>query len=152
MFDDFDQRILRTLQRRGNATNAELAEAIGISTSQAGRRKARLEVEGVIEAYEARLDPQKLGLGIQAFVQISLSTHSQETAKALHEYLVAQDEIVNIWTMTGSADYLLQVFCHDLGALNDLVHGKLLAHDRIARVESQIVMNQLKRRGALPVG
>lgn len=149
--DDFDRRILTYLQEKGDATNAELGEQVHISTSQAGRRKARLEEEKVIEGYRARLNPRALGLTIQAFIQISLNTHSRDIAVALHEFLFGQANIVNIWTMTGKADYLLQVYCRDLRELNFLILDVLLGHENITHVESQVVMNHLKSDCKLPV-
>ena len=151
MKDDFDRRLLKRLQAGGNATNAELAEACGMSVSQAGRRRARLEADGVIEGYRARLSATKLGLDIQAMIQISLNHHSRDAADQLHRHLASRDEIVNIWSLTGSADYLLQVFCRDLPALNRLVHDGLLAQPAISHVETKIVMEQIKSGTALPL-
>ncbi|WP_343564998.1 Lrp/AsnC family transcriptional regulator [Kiloniella sp. b19] len=151
MLDNFDRKILKYLQIKGDATNAELGEEIGISASQAGRRKARLEGDGVISGYRARIQKAAVNLNIQAFIQLSLNTHSKSNAEILHSFLMTQENIVNIWTMTGRADYLLQVFCRDLNELNHLVHDVLLSHENIAHVESQIVMNHLKSDGHLPV-
>ena len=149
--DDFDLRLLRRLQTNGNATNAELAEASGMSVSQAGRRRARLEADGVIEGYRARLSRQALGLDIQAMIEISLNHHSRDSAEQLHNYLANQPEIVNIWSVTGRADYLLQVFCSTLAALNRLVQDGLLTQPSISHVESKIVMEQIKSGTNLPL-
>ena len=151
MFDEFDRRLIKRLQARGNATNAELAEASGMSVSQAGRRRARLEADGVIEGYRARLSRQALGLEIQAMIEISLNHHSRESADKLRRYLANQAEIVNIWSVTGRADYLLQVFCRNLAALNRLVQDELLTQPAISHVESKIVMEQIKSGTALPL-
>jgi len=151
MIDDFDRRLLKRLQTKGNATNAELGEASGMSVSQAGRRRARLEAEGVIEGYRARLSRRALGLEIQAMIEISLNHHSRASADQLHSYLANQPEIVNIWSLTGRADYLLQVFCRNLAALNRLVHDGLLTQPAISHVESKIVMDQIKSGTALPL-
>lgn len=151
MHDEFDRRLLKRLQSKGNATNAELAEASGMSVSQAGRRRARLEADGVIEGYRARLSRRALGLEIQAMIEISLNHHSRESASRLHSYLADQKEIVNIWSLTGRADYLLQVFCHNLAALNRLVQDGLLTQPAISHVESKIVMEQIKSGTALPI-
>jgi DNA-binding Lrp family transcriptional regulator len=56
-----------------------------------------------------------------------------------------------VWTLTGEADYLLRVWCADLPALNRLVQDRLLRHPAVARVQSQIVMEQLKPDAGLPV-
>ncbi|MGC6536950.1 MAG: Lrp/AsnC family transcriptional regulator [Candidatus Puniceispirillaceae bacterium] len=149
--DSFDQNLLMLLQQKGNATNAELGKASALSLSQAGRRRQKLEDDGVIAGYHASLSPEKCGLAIQAFIQISLNHHSREGAENLHHYLAHQPEIVNIWSLTGSADYLLQVFCKNLPDLNRLVHDELLGQAAITHVESKIVMSHIKANAPLPL-
>jgi DNA-binding Lrp family transcriptional regulator len=62
-----------------------------------------------------------------------------------------QPQIVAAWTLTGEADYIFRVFCVDLSALNSLIQDVLLPHPFIGRVQSQIVMNQMKDDTALPL-
>ena len=61
-----------------------------------------------------------------------------------------EPEIVSAWTLTGEADYLLRVFCADLAALNRLIHQVILPDPAVARVQSQIVMDQFKPDAPLP--
>ncbi len=123
---------------------------LNLSASQAGRRRQKLEVNGVIESYTARLDPRRLGLHVQGFVQVHLGTHGPDHSKSFARLVATRPEIVSAWTMTGDADYLLRVYCADLPALNRLIHDVLLPHKAVSRVHSQIVMDQLKRDGPLP--
>jgi len=148
--DDTDKRLLAALQKDAHLTAHELGETLNLSPSQAGRRRQKLEAEGVIRNYTARLDPRRLGLAVQGFVQVHLGTHGAEHATAFARLVATRPEIVSAWTMTGDADYLLRVYCEDLPALNRLIHEVLLAHKAVARVHSQIVMDQLKRDGPLP--
>ncbi|NVK29531.1 MAG: Lrp/AsnC family transcriptional regulator [Gammaproteobacteria bacterium] len=149
--DQIDKKILEILQKRGNTTNAELGEACFISTSQAGRRRQRLEQLGTLQRYQAKLSPKAIGLGVQAFIQVSMKAHSAEAATEFQTLLDARPEIINLWTITGAADYLLQVYCQDLEALNDLVHHFLLRAPSVTHVESQIVMNHLLKDRGLPL-
>ncbi|MCC1491531.1 Lrp/AsnC family transcriptional regulator [Cognatishimia sp. F0-27] len=151
-FDPTDIALLAHLQRNGTATSAELGAALNLSASQAGRRRQRLEETGVIRGYGARLDPLRLGLTVQAFVQVGLDRHSAEHGASIARLLRTRAEIVSAWTMTGEADYLLRVYCEDLTALNRLIHEVLLAHPAVARVQSQIVMDQTKPDAPLPIG
>lgn len=80
-----------------------------------------------------------------------MGTHNPEGARSFKRLLEALPEVINAWTLTGEADYLLRVWCADLGALNRLIHDRLLPHPAVARVQSQIVMDQLKQAAALPV-
>ena len=148
--DDTDLRLLDALQRNAHLTAQELGEALNLSASQAGRRRQRLESEGYIRSYTARLDPLKMGLNVQGFVQVHLSTHGPEHSRSFARLMATQPEIVSAWTMTGDADYLLRVYCEDLPGLNRLIHDVLLPHPAVSRVHSQIVMDQLKRDGPLP--
>ena len=150
MLDDADLRLLSALQKNAHLTAQELGEQLNLSASQAGRRRQRLEAEGYISSYTARLDPLKLGLNVQGFIQVHLSTHGPEHSRSFAQLLSTRQEIVSAWTMTGDADYLLRVYCEDLPHLNRLIHEVLLPHAAVSRVHSQIVMDQLKRDGPLP--
>jgi len=83
-------------------------------------------------------------------VQVQLGTHGPDQSNSFARLIATQPEITSAWTMTGEADYLLRVFCEDLPALNRLIHEILLPHPAVARVQSQIVMDQLKRDAPLP--
>lgn len=148
--DQTDKRLLAALQANAHLTAQDLGETLNLSPSQAGRRRQRLEAEGVIQRYTAQLDPPRLGLAVQGFVQVHLGTHGPEHSSSFARLIAGRVEIVSAWTMTGDADYLLRVYCEDLPALNRLIHEVLLPHKAVARVHSQIVMDQLKRDGPLP--
>ena len=148
--DETDTRLLAALQKDAHLTAQELGEALNLSPSQAGRRRQRLEAGGIIEGYRARLSAPRLGLQVQAFVQVQMATHSPDKVKGFTRILSTRPEVTSAWTLTGEADYLLRVYCEDLSALNSLLHEVLLPHPAVARVQSQIVMDQLKRDGPLP--
>ena len=149
--DQTDIALLRILQRDAQASSATLGEALHLSASQAGRRRQRLEEAGLIAGYRARLDPARLGLTVQAFVQVQLARHGATEAADFAKLLDRREEITSAWTMTGEADYLLRVWSPDLPALHRLIHGVLLAHPLVARVHSQIVMDQPKDDSPLPI-
>ncbi len=150
MLDDTDSRLLAALQKNAHLTAQELGEMLNLSPSQAGRRRQRLEAEGYIEGYAARLCPAQLGLAVQAFVQVQMATHAPEQVKGFARTVACRPEIVSAWTLTGEADYLLRVYCADLAALNRLIHQVILPDPAVARVQSQIVMDQFKPDAPLP--
>lgn len=149
--DPTDVALLTELQKNAQATAQELSDRLNLSASQIGRRRQRLEESGIIQSYRARLDPARLGLDVQAFVQVQLDRHGAEQGAGFTSLLRRRDEVTAAWTMTGEADYLLRVYCPDLASLNRLIHEVLLAHPAVARVHSQIVMDQPKADGPLPV-
>jgi DNA-binding Lrp family transcriptional regulator len=151
MLDDIDKRLLAELQQNAQLTSQELSERLNLSPSQIGRRRQRLEADGLIRAYGAKLDAERLGFAVQAFVQVQMTRHGAEAARDFSRLIALQPEVVSAWTLTGEADYLLRVYCADLSALHRLIHEVLLAHSTVARVQSQIVMNQLKQDAPLPI-
>lgn len=150
--DHIDSRLLAALQKNAHLTAQELGTLLNLSASQAGRRRQRLEEQGIVKAYTARLDPQKLGLAVQSFVQVEMASHAPEAARAFSVLIETQPQVISAWTLTGAADYLLRVYCADLTALNHLIHEVLLPHPSVSRVQSQIVMNQMKADAPLPMG
>ena len=151
MLDPTDSRLLAEVQRNAMLTAQDLGERLNLSASQAARRRAKLEADGLITGYAAKLAPAKLGLTVQAFVQVQMAAHSPEAAKGFLRLISTLPEIVACWTLTGEADYLLRVWCADLPALNTLIHHRLLPNPAVARVQSQIVMDQPKADSGLPV-
>ena len=149
--DDTDSRLLTALQQDAQATAEKLGEVLNLSASQVGRRRQRLEADGYIKGYRAHLAPLKLGLQVQAFVSVQMATHAPDQVKTFVRILETRPEITSAWTLTGEADYLLRVYCGNLAALNSLIHQVLLPHPAVARVQSQIVMDQLKADAPLPI-
>ena len=150
MLDQTDTALLAALQANAQSTAQELADKLSLSASQIGRRRQRLEAEGFIDGYTARLDPMRIGLTVQAFIQVHLASHGPEQSQGFARLCRTRPEITSAWTMTGDADYLLRVYAQDLSRLNALIHEILLPHPAVARVQSQIVMDQLKSDAPLP--
>ncbi|MGB2357775.1 MAG: Lrp/AsnC family transcriptional regulator [Paracoccaceae bacterium] len=150
MIDNMDKALLAAVQRDSQLTAQDLGELLNLSPSQAARRRQKLESEGYISGYRAHINAEKLGLQVQAFIQVQLSTHGPKQGRAFSRMLSTRPEIVAAWTLTGEADYMLRVFCSDLKALNVLVQDILLPLPMVLRVQSRIVMDQIKADAPLP--
>ena len=152
MLDSTDLKLLTALQENATSTAQELSDKLNLSASQIGRRRQRLEDAGYIVGYFAHLSPERLGLDVQAFVQVSMAGHTTDNARRFQHLVQHMPEVVSLWTLTGEADYMLRVFCPSLAALNTLVHDVFLPHEAVARVQTNIVMEQIKKDTGLPVG
>ncbi len=148
--DETDSRLLAALQKNAQQTSQQLGDLLNLSPSQAGRRRQRLETEGYIEGYAARVSAQRLGLGVQAFVQVQMATHEPGQVAEFVRLIDTRPEITSAWILTGEADYLLRIYCANLGELNKLIQETLLPNPAVARVQSRIVMDQRKADGPLP--
>lgn len=151
MPDNTDSRLLYAVQRNAHLTTQDLGEILALSPSQAGRRRQMLENEGYIQDYRATVSPEKLGLSVEAFIQVTMASHDPAVAQDFATLISNVEEIVGSWTLTGPSDYLLRVYCSDLKALNHIVHNILLPHPAVAQVQSQIVMDRIKADSPLPV-
>jgi len=149
--DRIDLALLAELQRVGRITNAELAERVHLSASAALRRVQRLEREGVIGGYRAELDPERLGLGLQAFVRVQLSQHDAEAIDAFTAHINQWDEVVACHALTGDMDYLLQVVVRDLEHFSRFLLDRLLNQAGVADVNSSFVLRTVKANRGLPL-
>ncbi len=151
MLDETDKRLLDLLQQDAQMTAQELADRLGLSASQCSRRRVRLESEGIVRTTRAMLDPERIGLSVQAFVQVTMASHTRENAVDFERLIRVTPSLTGAWTLTGEADYLLRIYCEDLGDLNRIVQEILLPHPAVSRVQSQIVMDTLKSDAPLPL-
>jgi len=88
--DPTDQKLLAALQADAQLTAQDLGERLNLSASQAGRRRQRLEAEGYIDGYRAKLSAPRLGLAVQAFVQVQMATHIKRRCADLELRIVAR--------------------------------------------------------------
>ncbi len=149
--DGFDLRLLTHLQEDGSLSVQDLAERVGLSASQCSRRRARLEQAGIIAGYNARLDPQRMGFDVIAFVQVTLARHSPDNARQFRDLVQRTGAIQQAYAVTGDADYLLKVMVRDLQSLGALVNDVLLPHGAVAHVRSMVSLEQLKNTDRLPL-
>lgn len=147
--DRFDLGILAALQRDGALTNAALSGLVNLSASQCSRRRAALEEAGVIEGYSARLSAAKLGVGMRAIIRVNLSAHGQTNEQDFARFVASHAQIRSAFSVSGDADYILDVRVRDLEAFADFVHRHLLPHPQVSQVRSEIVLKTLKDEGGV---
>ena len=92
--DRIDRRILDILQREGRISMTELGERIGLSTSPCAERVRRMERNGVITGYHARVDPKALGRNLLVFVEITLSAKSADVFDEVRKALLHMPEVM----------------------------------------------------------
>ncbi len=146
-----DLRILRVLQAEGRIANVDLAERVGLSPSPCLRRTKQLEAGGVIRGYVALLNRKMLGFGVEAFVQVSLDRHQDRLDRAFREAILAREEIVGCYVMTGEMDYLLHVLVRDLEAYGQFTMGVLLKMPGVKDVKSSLALEVVKDSTAVPL-
>jgi Lrp/AsnC family transcriptional regulator, leucine-responsive regulatory protein len=151
-FDRFDAKILSALQRDGRLSVVDLAEAIGLSPTPCARRIKALESAGAIEGYAAVLNPARVGLAVLAIVQVKLTEHTDETVARFEREIGLMDEVTKCFAMTGSYDFILEVYGKDLEALSNVVLKKLIRVPNVRDMQSSVVLATLKRSNRIPLG
>lgn len=142
--DDFDRRILATLQSEGRLSNTDLADRIGLSATPCLRRVKALERDGIIRGYRAELERAEVGLGLTVMVGVKIAVHREEQTTAIQEAFKAIPEIVTCRLVSGEIDYMLEVVVPDLRAYEQFLVGKLLKFPEIRDVRSNFVIRTVK--------
>ena len=150
--DRFDAKILDALQRDGRLSVVDLAESIGLSPTPCARRIKALESQGVIEGYAAVLNPGRVGLAVLAIVQVKLTEHTDETVARFEREIQLMDEVTKCFAMTGSYDFILEVYGEDLEALSNVVLKKLIRVPNVRDMQSSVVLATIKRTARIPLG
>jgi Lrp/AsnC family leucine-responsive transcriptional regulator len=142
--DAIDRRILEELRKDGRMAIIDLAAKVGLSPTPCQRRLKRLEESGVIAGYAAILNPAAVGRGLQAFVQVALADHKEETVASFQRAIAARPEVAACYIMSGELDYLLHVAVADLEAYSEFALKTLLHIPGVKDTRSSLAMSVLK--------
>jgi Lrp/AsnC family leucine-responsive transcriptional regulator len=155
LLDAIDRRLLRALQANGRATYDQLAAEVQLSPSAALRRVKRLEEAGAIAGYVAIVPPERVGLGLTAYINVRLEKHSQSHKRhpmdAFKGAVQAWPEVADCVALTGEMDYLLRVVVEDMAHYSRFVMDTLLQHPSVQDCKTSFVMERVKGGGATPV-
>ena len=149
--DETDWRILAALQDDARVTNADLAERVFLSPSPCLRRVRDLEQAGLIRRYVTLLDPLKLGLTVSVFIQVSLEKQMRGALDIFESAVLARDEVMECYLMTGDADYLLRVVVSDMQSLERFIVDYLAKIPGVSNIRSSFALKQVKYKTALPL-
>ncbi|MEQ8292591.1 MAG: Lrp/AsnC family transcriptional regulator [Roseovarius sp.] len=150
--DKTDRQIIAALQRDGRQTLADLSERIGLSPTPLARRIARLEKDGIITGYSARVDQERLGLPLNVFIFVELEKQTRAAITALERDLRRFEEVMECYLMTGTRDVLIRVVAADLAAFDRFLEDGLMQTENIRSMRSSFALRTMIRRDALPQG
>jgi Lrp/AsnC family leucine-responsive transcriptional regulator len=142
--DDIDKRIVAALQNEGRLPIVDLADRVGLSATPCQRRVKRLEEEGVIGRYAALIPPERMGITLQALVEVTLDDHSEKTVEAFEAAIRSRPEVVACYAMTGDMDFLVHVFAADLGQFSEFAMKALLRMPGVKGTRSSFIMQAVK--------
>jgi Lrp/AsnC family leucine-responsive transcriptional regulator len=149
--DRTDRRILALLQAEGRISTVELSERIGLSPTSTSERFKRLQREGVVQGFRAILDPQRLGLELLVFVEVSLDKTTPDAFQRFADAVRRAPEVLECHMVAGGFDYLVKTRVADMAAYRRFLGEILLALPGVKETRTYAVMEEVKSDGVLPV-
>lgn len=148
--DRVDQKILDMLQLSGRIPVNELADSVELSATPCHRRLRKLESSGIITGYAARIDLERYGLSVNAFVNVKLRQSTDNSMRRFEGKIQAMDEVIECYLVSGRQDYLLRVVSRSLKTYEQFIRHELTSIEEVSSVESMFAFGQVKKLSRLP--
>ncbi len=148
--DRYDWRILRALASNARATNVEIARKVGLSEAPCSRRIARMQERGIIEGYGVRLNPGAVGIGMMAFITLTLDVVSAQSADRFADLVQESPYVLECYVVSGNQYALLHVAAPDMRTYSEFVLDRLRRIPGVKDINSNFVMRLIKSAGGLP--
>ena len=142
--DRIDCDILALLQKDARLSNKELAAAVGLAPSSCLARVQRLRSEGVLRGAHAEVDPQALGVGLQALIAVQLRQHSRAQVKAFWKHALGLPEVLSIFHVAGTHDFQVHVAVRDAHHLRDLALDAFTTRTEVAHIQTSLIFEWAK--------
>jgi Lrp/AsnC family leucine-responsive transcriptional regulator len=149
--DRTDRKILDILQREGRIAITELAERVGLSASPCSERVKRMERSGVIAGYHARVSPEALGKTLLVFVELKLSSKSEDVFDKVRKELLHVPDVLECHLVSGGFDYLVKARLGGMREYRRLLGDILKKLPVPAESHSYVVMEEVKETLVLPL-
>jgi Lrp/AsnC family leucine-responsive transcriptional regulator len=149
--DKIDIQILKCLQADSSLTNVELAEKVCLSPSPCARRVKILQDNGLFRGSVSLLDPEKVGLPVNVFIQVRLSHQIKKKLQQFEEAVARWPEVMECYLMTGDFDYLIRVAVPDLQAYQRFLETQLTLEKGVDNIRSSFSLKQVRYKTELPL-
>jgi len=151
IMDPLDRKILRALQKDARVKNADLARELGVAPSTMLERVRRLEDRGYFDGFKALINPEKLGLGVQALISVSLGQHSTQTIRPFEQAVKSIPNIMVCYHITGRFDYMLHIVAKNLKELGTLVKEQIASLPGVGKTETFLIFSEIKNDNGYPM-
>lgn len=149
MIDATDYKILTILRQDGRASNAEIARHIGMAPSAILERIRKLESRGIINGYEAKINPDALGLSLLSYIRVRAdeSVDSMEVGEELAKF----PEVQEVHYTAGEDGYLIKVRTKNAEHLGKFLRDRMGTIPQITSTMSTVVLTTVKETSVLPL-
>ena len=146
--DRHDISIINLLQENSQIPRLELAEKVGLSSSQCFRRLKRLEDAGVIDHYAAILNKEKAWIGVSAAIMVQYRKSEVSAREKTIELIRRIPVIYECYSITGEYDFMLRVYCKTMNEFNILVNDTFQV-SFISGIHSYMLLSCIKDKQSL---
>ncbi|MCG1041677.1 winged helix-turn-helix transcriptional regulator [Mycetohabitans sp. B8] len=144
VLDKLDHKIVNLLQSDGRMAMKDLAERVGLSITPCIERVRRMERDGVITGYYARVDPAKLGAGLLVFVELTLDHKSGNMFGQFRREVERIPQVLECHLVSGEFDYLIKARIGEMSDYRKLLGDILLQLPGAVQSKSYVVMEEVK--------
>ncbi len=137
--DRIDLEILGILRKNARTTNKDLAERVGIAPSTCLERVRRLVDSGVIRGFHTDVDPAALGIALQAIIAVRLKQHMRSLVDSFRDHVMVLPEVLGVYHITGSDDYLVHVAVRDSDHLRDLALDSFTTRPEVDHIQTRLI-------------
>ena len=148
--DERDIQILSILQEEGRITKTALADRLNLSLTPSWDRLQRLEEEGIIESYGARLSSPFLKNFHLVITEVELESHKEGEFARFENAIMGFDEVLSCWSVGGGLDYILKILVKDVSDYQDFLKRVLKANIGLRRYFSYAVLDKIKDTEVVP--
>ena len=145
LLDSKDLAILSLLQKNARITVKEISEQVHLSTTPVHDRIKRMEQSGVIKQYATLVDHAKVKKGLMVICYVSLKEHNKAAGVKFIKTIMALQEVIECYNISGEFDFMLKVVCEDMNTYYDFHVNKLSQLDNVGHMQSIFVMGIIKQ-------
>ena len=142
--DRIDFALIDLLQKDARLSNKELAAAVGLAPSSCLARVQRLRSEGVLKGAHAEVNPETLGIGLQALIAVQLRQHSRAQVKAFWKHMMGLPEVLTVFHVAGTHDFQVHVAVRDAHHLRDLALDAFTTRAEVAHIQTSLIFEVAK--------
>jgi Lrp/AsnC family leucine-responsive transcriptional regulator len=149
--DSTDQAILAELQTDARLTNVQLAERVGLTPTPCLERVKRLERDGIIQSYHARVDAAAVGLPLLVFVTVRMKSATAKDNQRFAAAVKALPQVQECHMLAGGFDFLIKARVSDISEYRDFYAEQLAELPQVAEIQSYFVIDEVVTHSLLPI-
>lgn len=145
--DRIDRRLIALLQEDGRLSNKALAAAAGIAPSTCSERVQRLGARGVFVGFHAEVEPEAMGIGLEALVAVRLRRHAEANVDRFWDHIEKMPEVISVYHLSGANDFLCHVVVKDAAHLRTVAVSGFTTLIEVAHIETSIIFEHRAKAG-----